>query len=233
MIFSFNAVASMSLLVIAVQATEVHQQLASKENKTRMQIVRALGMQGKDAKEHLPLLIDALEREKDIDIRVEIMVSMAKIDNTNAKVINAIIERFHDRDSYVRASALGVAWDGIGIHGMKQYVAFVNDKKNERDYFFGLMAIGLTYENNREKKIPDYVVKCLEKNLFDETFDVRLTASLAFQGIAGKEGTLDRLPTINKAFLEFGGIRSNFTTIYRAYGERSLPFLKKNLEHAD
>lgn len=224
-------------LVVLLMGTpdelEIQRQLANKDTQARVQAVRRAAIQGKEAKPFIPALIQGLRSEKDPWVRVEFLRALAEIDSSSDAVIREIVSHFKDPALQVRVEAVNRAYSKIGINGLKHYVDFVNEKKNGTYRALGMYAIGFTYRKNKDAEISSSAVKCLEEHFNDSDRDARQTAIVAFQFLAGRKGTEESFAKITDAFVNFDGVRSPFIHVFKAYGERSLPFLKSALHHPD
>jgi HEAT repeat protein len=212
---------------------ELQQHLASKDVQTRVQAVSRLAIEGSNARPFIPVLIKGLQSEKEPAVRIEFLNALASIDISSDTVIREIVAHFNDPDFEVRAAALESAHTKIGVNGVKHYVQFVNDKKNATYGWYGIAAIGFTYKNNKDAEVARCAVKCLEEKFNHANLNTRLWATYSFQFLAGRKRTEDSLPIIADAFVKFDGVRSHFIHLFKAYGDRSLPFLKSALTNPD
>ena len=95
------------------------------------------------------------------------------------------------------------------------------------------MAIGHTYKYDKKADISPDAVKCFVENFKNPNRDDRLMATYAFQFLAGRKGTEESLPAVAECFVKCSDSRSNLIHVFRAYGDRSLTYLKKALAHSD
>jgi HEAT repeats len=202
----------------------------------RFEAVYRIGKLGEKAKIHIPVLIKRFKNEPEADVRGLILEALCNIDPTSDLTYRVVLDGLRDPSLTVSCVASVSIRTEFGDRPMKDLVQIANNPKEKSQVRIrSLVNIGIILRSNNIKMVPDSVLDCLKRNLFDKDDDVRCDAAICYYEIAQLDAGLIPAETIVKSFTtdKFDLVRLNLRRVLPYCGKKIMPDLRKALRHPE